>query len=167
MAQVRAYMMSFVGLQLTTGRDRFPERFPHPWLVWEPGAWHVPQAGAHRTQLPTHEKRPGRGDALCFEIALQPGGKLHAGRSDAHALVINDATFSRDQFLVQRSAVDDWTIEAMPAASSATLDGVPITRVPMPLNSGGTIVAGDVTLRFYQPFDFVARIDTEIAGGKL
>lgn len=167
MAQVRAYLMSFVGLQLTTGRDRFPERFPHPWLVWEPGAWHVPSVGTHQTQLPTRAAQPGKGDALCFELALQLGATLRAGRLETHPLVINDATFSRDQFVLGRPGNDDWTIATISGATPCTLEGTPLGTEPQPLRSGATLRAGDVTLRFYTPFDFVARVDGDIASGKI
>lgn len=166
MAQVRAYMMSFLGLQLATGRDRFPERFPHPFLVWEPGTWNVPSHASHRTQLPTSVKAPTGGDALCFELGFPVGGQVTAGRKETHALVINDATFSRDQFVLVRAATG-WTLALAPGAQPATVDGVPLGLMPTALRSGSSLVAGDVTLRFYETFDFAARIDQEIAAGRI
>lgn len=167
MANVRAYLMSFVALQIATGRDRFATRFPHAWMVWEPGAWLVPKAPSQRTQIPVNASEPGHGDALCFELNVAPGGKIVLGRADAHALVINDATFSRDQFVLARLATDGWLIAAMPSAKACTLDGAPLSQAPVRLTSGASLHAGNVTLRFYEPFDFVARVDSEIKSGKL
>lgn len=168
MAQARAYLMSFVGLQLAMARDKFPERFPHPWLVWEPGAWHVSQGVAHRTMIPTEKQNmPGKGDALCFELAMAPGQVLHAGRMDAHALVINDATFSRDQLILGRPTPDQWTVQAIPGSQPSTLDGLALGTFPRSMQSGSRIQAGNVTLRFYQPFDFAARLDEEIRAGRI
>ena len=38
---------------------------------------------------------------------------------------------------------------------------------PRAMGSGSTLVAGSVTLRFYQPFDFVARVDSDIGRGRI
>jgi len=167
MAKVRAYLMSFVGMQLATGRDRFPQRFPNPWLVWEPGAWSVPETGTHQTRLPTHAAQPGKGDALCFELAVDVGAELRAGRQETHPLVINDATFSRDQLVIARASTEDWTVCSISGATPCTLDEAPLGIEPRALRSGATLRAGDVTLRFYQPFDFAARIDADIASGRI
>ena len=167
MATIRAYMMSFVALQIATGRDRFPTRFPHAWLVWEPGAWLVPKAASQRTQIPLAATQPSQGDALCFELNVAPGGKIVLGRADAHALVINDATFSRDQLVIARLATEGWLVANMPSAQPSTLDGVALSTAAVRLRSGAELHAGNVKMHFYETFDFVARVDAEIKSGKL
>lgn len=84
-------------------KEKFRAKYPHPWLVWEAGAWNVPEVvegNVAATRLPLTDLRDclPAGDALCFELVGQTDGSpLRLGRASNNALVVNDATVSREQ----------------------------------------------------------------------
>ena len=70
---VRAFMFSFLARQaLTRSREEMGERYPHPWLVWEPGAWIAPSPTSRMTLLPPGPgmERPVQGDAASLPFAV-------------------------------------------------------------------------------------------------
>src|ERR1700722_3207083 len=97
---VQAYLLSFCLHQSLVRRDAFATRYPHDWLVWEPGHWtSVPYD--ERTAAPTRKSAEpidvsaamAKGTALCFELKpLVPDRLIRVGRGDANDLVINDGT---------------------------------------------------------------------------
>ncbi len=147
-------------------KDRFRARYPHPWLVWEAGAWNVPETERQNvaaTQLPAPDLRDclPAGDALCFEL-VSLGGAQHAlplGRASHNALVINDATVSREHLALHCEPSGQWSVEALPQTSPVKLDGVvlpPHQRTP--LMPGARLELGDVRLTFHDADGFFARL---------
>ncbi len=69
----RSLLLSLLVRQHLVLKEKFRARYPHPWLVWESGAWNVPETGRQNvasTQLPVSDLRDclPAGDALCFEL---------------------------------------------------------------------------------------------------
>src|SRR5436305_15351657 len=115
-APARAFLSSYLAFQRTLSAERFARNFPHPWLVWEPGTWSVPTRVGEATLMPSSPREPARGDALLFELSLAPGASLVAGRSPEHPVVINDATFSRNQLVFLRTSADAYAVALVPHA---------------------------------------------------
>src|SRR5882757_1486697 len=70
----RAYLLSFLARQRLLLEQKFDGRYPHHWLVWEPGSWKAPpvNAAVAETRLPSQARplaRAQAGDALCFELS--------------------------------------------------------------------------------------------------
>lgn len=141
-------------LALGTG---FGARYPHAWLVWEPGARVTPTpqdpdvvSTAVPLQSPT--RGPVQGDPFCFPlVAKTPGAPVHVGRAPECDLVLDDLTVSRAHFDLRLDG-DDWYV-TVPEASHATTLVRNMSLQPgekMKLVDGCTIVAGGVTLTFSQ-----------------
>ena len=68
------YLLSLLVRQRALLKERFDARYPHAWLVWEPGARLRPQSPADleagQTQMPSKERGqyPAGNDALCFPL---------------------------------------------------------------------------------------------------
>ena len=136
------------------------------WLVWEPGAWKVPQlqGGVASTQIALAQPdRPQKGDCLCFELKPVVGVKLKVGRAPENDIVLNDATVSREHLLIERLK-DQWVAHAL-ASSKATLvkgkAASPGTAVP--LASGDTLTVGGVVLSYLTASALVLRLKNEAA----
>ena len=155
----RAFMISFLARQaLTRSRQELAGLYPHPWLVWEPGAWTAPSPNNRMTILPPAPgtERPVAGDALCFELILKPGQTgLRVGRAPDCDIVINDATVSRAHLLL--------TALVSPSSRGATTAGgvafepggrIALTR-DMPLQ------IGEVQLTFHERDGFLTRVEGE------
>lgn len=162
----RALLLSLLARQSLVLREAFRTRYPHAWLVWEAGVWNVPDAREQNvamTRTPVTELRDclPTGDVLCFELAAVANGEegISLGRAERNALVVNDATISRDQLLLERSSAGDWTVRLTESGAPATVDGVELTNaVAVPLRSGMKITAGDVSLTFYDSEAFALRV---------
>lgn len=148
-------------------KERFRARYPHPWLVWEAGAWNVPETEQRQnvaaTQLPASELRDclPAGDALCFElVTLGPvATTLPLGRASTNALIINDATVSREHLLLHCAPNGQWSVEALPKASPVKLNGAPLEPGRQaPLAPGARLELGDVQLTFHDAEGFFARL---------
>jgi hypothetical protein len=153
---VPSYLLSLLKVQAVAMGDKFGERYPYSWLIWEPGTWTAP-ASAHETvQIdPRHAPAAGagRGDALSFALKPSPGrpDQLTIGRNHTNDIVINDATVSRQHAVlrVQQSGV--WTIELGKGVKALTrLSEVDLRHgEPVHLKSGGQLRLGDVRLTYY------------------
>src|SRR4051812_41326424 len=97
---VRTFMSSLLARQVLVLKDKFLERYPSAWLVWEPGVWHAADVDIHTdaTKLPSGPEvpaQPQRGDALCFALEPATGRQSWVlGRSQDCDLVMPDATVS-------------------------------------------------------------------------
>lgn len=162
----RALLLSLLVRQHLALREKFRARYPHPWLVWEAGAWNVPEATEQNvatTHLPVDYLRDclPSGEVMCFELAIgTERGPLKVGRSSHNALVINDATVSREHLLLHPTSEGQWLVEAQPRATSPVLlDGHklgPEQRVA--LTPGSRLGLGDVCLTFHDADTFHARL---------
>ena len=162
----RSLLLSLLVRQRMALQGRFQARYPHPWLIWEAGAWNVPETDMQNvaaTRLPVSDLRDclPPGDALCFELV--PPNPAHAvlrvGRATHNEFVINDATVSREHITLSVDAAGQWRVEAHPKAGSVKLDGVLLQPgQPHPLKPGMLLELGDARLSFQEPEDFSARL---------
>jgi hypothetical protein len=166
---VRAYLMSFVARQALLLKEQLPARYPHAWLVWEPGSWSAPpvQGDHSATRLPTSHSAvtaPQRGDALCFELDLPAKATgLHLGRASTNDIVINDATVSREHLLFTKSATGKWSAEALGASKSTFLGSMPLAAgQKVALSDEERIKVGDVVFTFHEPRSFFVRLTTAV-----
>lgn len=166
---VRAYLLSLLIRQRLALKEQFGKRYPHAWLVWEPGIWHVPPSAKAQsnaaTQLPLTQgpDQPSQGDALCFELAPPPNKtKLTVGREPANDIVVNDSTVSRHHLLLQQQGASAWRM-AVDEHATVTRYGdrelSPGTEID--LKNGDTLKAGNVILTFYDPDGFLGRLEGE------
>jgi hypothetical protein len=163
---MRSLLLSLLVRQHLALKERFRARYPHPWLVWEAGAWNVPETERQNvaaTQLPAADLRDclPAGDALCFElVSLGPAqSTLPLGRASHNALIINDATVSRDHLLLHCTPGGQWSVEALPQASPVKLDGLPLPPgQPTQLVPGARLELGDVRLTFHDAEGFYSRL---------
>ena len=165
---VSVYTLSLMARQRLFLQDRFAQRFPGWWLVWEPGPWR-PALSRHEgdtasTQLDGESSaRPEGDDAFCYQL---PGGpcSLLLGRESSCDLYLNDLTLSREHLRLHGDG-SAWSVEALEHATAPTiLEGAALpkgTRVP--LVSGATLQAGEVLLRLASPGDFLARLAVNAA----
>ncbi|HLL05259.1 MAG TPA: FHA domain-containing protein [Myxococcaceae bacterium] len=163
---MRSLLLSLLVRQHMALKERFRARYPHPWLIWEAGAWNVPETERQNvtaTQLPAPDLRDclPAGDALCFELVAlgEAQSSLPLGRASHNALVVNDATVSRDHLTLHRTPSGQWSVEALPQASPVKLDGVPLTpNRPATLMPGARLELGDVRLTFHDAEGFYFRL---------
>ncbi|XXF78991.1 FHA domain-containing protein [Myxococcaceae bacterium GXIMD 01537] len=162
----RALLLSLLVRQHLALQAKFRARYPHPWLVWEAGAWNVPEATEQNviaTHLPVDCLRDclPSGEAMCFELAASPErGALGLGRASHNTFVVHDATVSREHLLLHPSPEGGWLAEALARASSPVMVGgrrlEPEQRVP--LVSGLELGLGDVRLTYHDADAFHARL---------
>jgi hypothetical protein len=166
---VRAYLLSLLVRQRLALKDQFPKRYPHPWLVWEPGIWHVPPSARAQsnsaTRLPLSQgpDQPAQGDALCFELA-PPSNKPHweVGRQPANDIVINDSTVSRRHLLLHRNSSGDWWMTVNPQATLTLYAGNELSPgTEVQLRTGEAFKAGNVRLTFYDTEGLLKRLEAE------
>ena len=167
----RALLHSLLVRQSLALKERFRARYPHPWLVWEPGAWNVSDGGEQNiaaTQLPNEELRdclPVGDDALCFELLPAMGaGSLSVGRASHNQLVVNDATVSREHLVLRADRDGAWAVERVADAGPASVDGVALQPgAARALTSGATVRLGEVRMTFHSAADFAQRIEQAAA----
>jgi hypothetical protein len=161
----RAFMISFLARQaLTRSRDVMAGLYPHPWLVWEPGAWTAPSPNNRMTILPPAPgtERPVAGDALCFELVLKPGQTgLRVGRAPDCDIVINDATVSRAHLLLTTEA-EGWVALVSPSSRGVTAGGLAIAPgARFALLRDMPLQVGEVQLTFHERDGFLTRVEEE------
>jgi hypothetical protein len=170
----RALLLSLLVRQHLALKEKFPARYPHPWLVWEAGAWNVPETRVQNvaaTRLPEEYLRDclPAGDAMCFELV--PGterGFLRLGRASHNSLIINDATVSREHLVLHPTVDGQWLVEALPKASSPVLvEGKRLEpEQRLLLVPDMKLALGDVRLTFHDADGFhhrIGRIAAEVA----
>jgi hypothetical protein len=160
---VAAYMLSLLARQRALLGDRFLERYPSNWLVWEPGVWRPARSAStsntEQTQLPTPVPftRPSGDDALCFELK-RVASNLTVGRGTENAIVVNDLTVSRTHLDLE-FALDKWRLKT---TGQVTVDGKPVVGADgAPLVNGSVIGVGDVRMTFYEPKGFTLRLQPQ------
>jgi hypothetical protein len=161
---VRAFLVSFLAQQLVTHkRERMAERYPHHWLVWEPGSWAAAASNLAETMLPTRRgERPRSGDALAFELAApRPDVSLRVGRSEACDIVLNDATVSQEHLLLRLEG-NRWQVSVSAASRETARNGARL----MPgarerLSSGDWLALGGVRLSYLDAQAFLTRLEQE------
>jgi len=153
---VPSYLLSLLKVQAVAMGDKFGERYPYHWLIWEPGTWTAP-ASAHDTVHVDPRHAPaggvGRGDALSFALKPSLGRPdlLTIGRNHTNDIVINDATVSRQHAVLRAQPGGSWAIEIGKGVKALTrLAEVDLRPAdPLQLKSGAQLRLGDVRLTYY------------------
>jgi hypothetical protein len=161
----RSLLLSLLSRQcLLLKESGFRERYPNGWLIWESGAWNLPEIGEEmgRTRLPARDMADclPESDVLCFELA-PVDRELLLGRSTENDIVINDATVSRAHL---RLGVDDgrWWVQACPDSAESLLNGTPLDADQRTtLADGEQVQVGDVTLTYLDVDSFISRVETQ------
>lgn len=150
---------------LALSASGFSSRYPHAWLVWEPGERVAPLAnvGAPVTTLvpvSSPSRAPTVEDPLCFPLVVPISGlTMRVGRAPESDLVVDDLTVSREHFAVELEGAD-WVV-TVPAASNATTMVRNMSLQPgekMKLLDGCTIVAGGVRFTYLKSTRLLARL---------
>jgi FHA domain len=167
---IQAILLSTVARHYALLQKNFVERYPNAWLVWEPGKWNAPEL---RIELPETRWPPSEStlrvsssdDPLCFPFPKTvPNEVVSVGRASTNAVVLNDATVSRQHLLMSRDDGGAWQVEVVAESKFAMVQEVKVTppaKVAVP--SGGKIQLGDVVLSFYGSADFIERVRQIVA----
>jgi hypothetical protein len=162
------YLLSLLARQLPLLGARFNARYPHAWLVWEPGLRVKPpeNAQAASTQFPSSFKwvTPEGGDAVCFGLIAPEaeGERITVGRTESCAIYLDDMTVSREHLRLFTSK-GRWFAEVPHGASAAVM----IRKIslqpgePIELHNGCSISAGGVQLTFYEKDKLLPRLEGE------
>jgi hypothetical protein len=161
---------SFALSQLTAQRallgDRFLRRYPHYWLVWEPGPFVVPRNNTStiETAVPRWgttlaNPAPRSNDPLCFVLVPTPNG-ASLGRAEGNDLVLSDETVSRRHCLFEHED-NGWSVRCFADSKAGLLvQGQPIAPGnTKEVTSGNRIELGHVTITVLSPWSLVQRID--------
>lgn len=141
----------------------FKTRYPHAWLVWEPGSWSepkTPEMAASKTLQPGQDRpiAPVGEDALCFE--LKPNATvLKVGRASDNHIILNDMRVSRSQ-LELRYQGETWQVVPVRGARNILL-GEPLDEQGVKVVGTTKLQAGGIQLSFYDAADFAARLEHE------
>lgn len=160
---IAAYLISVLTRRLMLKPAEFKARYPHAWLVWEPGSWSEPKSpemAASETLQPGQERpiAPVGEDALCFE--LKPSGtSLKVGRAPDNQIILNDMRVSRSQ-LELRHVGGFWQVVPVRGARNILL-GEPLDEQGVKIAGTIKLQAGGIQLSFYDAADFAARLQTE------
>jgi hypothetical protein len=161
---MKSYALSRLAQQRLTLGDKFIERYPHDWLVWEPGAWNVPRGTVAGLET-VPPRRGGKDtvrddDPLCF--VLQPhieGASFRVGRAEGNDLVLSDETVSRNHcFLVHTG--DTWVVSCDAEAKQLELDGEPVKAGDsVRIRSKQRLTLGHIGLTLMNATDLLERLD--------
>lgn len=159
--------MSLLTRQLALAQDAFVTRYPHCWLVWEPGEWSVPVSGVDvsvaETRLPStalQEQRPLGGDALCFALKVPDGMTLKLGRAADNEIALSDMTVSRLHARLEFKA-GAWSLVPLSETKKTTLAGkTAAIGKSVTLQSGQVVELGGVKVTIYDATAFKNRVAT-------
>jgi hypothetical protein len=166
-ARLPAFSQTLLTRQLALVKDGFVARYPHAWLVWEPGAWSVPRAGVDvavaDTKLPSGGEPaapapPVAGDAVCFALKAPPGASARIGRATDNELVVSDLTVSRLHARLEHAG-QTWALVALSETKVTRVRGAELSiggRVT--LAPGDVVELGAVRLVFHDAASFRDRL---------
>lgn len=164
--RVKSYPFSVLVRQHLMLQERFTARYPNAWLVWEAGRW-IPAmdpVGVSETQTPNRTPAaPTRADPLCFDLCIPAGEQVRVGRSPECDVVIDDATFSRNQLVIARSEPDRWTASAIPGSGPTRVLGMVLAAEAMSLTPGLLLHVGEVSLTFHTSTSMAALVAASAA----
>jgi hypothetical protein len=163
------YLLSLLVRQRALLAGRFDTRYPHAWLVWEPGSRLPPQNPTELEAGKTHLPEPGTvthpvgNDAVCFPVPeVRAGNVLTLGRQGECSITIDDMSISREHALLSLHG-SFWQIELAPTASMGMFvrNASLVLGQPVTLINGCSLSAGLVRLTFYERGRFIDRLLAE------
>jgi hypothetical protein len=167
---VKAYLLTFMTRQHYLLGTNLAARFPHCWLVWEPGSWKAPASDENTISSGSLsplllEDALSKGDALCFALKPPAPGNavLRVGRAVGCDLVINDGTVSREHLTLRLTPEGQWMAERKSQHRPTLHRGIAFPlRGEVALKDGDKLVLGEITLTFYTQRGFSQRLEAEM-----
>jgi hypothetical protein len=156
-----SFYLSLLSRQRLLLAEKFAERYPNPWLVWELGSFAADpkvKQDLLATALPPDQGllRPQKADPVCFPIAKS---STILGRGDGCDIVVPDATVSRHHLFL-RQAPEGWRVQLIAPETQVTLEGAQLKAgASYPLESGNRLNLPGVTLVFLSPAELIQRLD--------
>jgi pSer/pThr/pTyr-binding forkhead associated (FHA) protein len=158
---VKSYLLSVVALRYGLPGKDLAKLHVEDWLVWEPGTWKAPPRAGNTLLASPNSLTPANGEALA--IPLERKIEVVVGRDPKSQIAINDGTLSASH-LVLAVVSGKWTVKDLGSRNGTKLDGLALTpKLPLPIESGARIQAGDVMLTFYSPEGMRQRLEKFLA----
>lgn len=161
MPQVRAWPYSLLVARRMGLQERFVEKYPHAWLVWEPVLWrpsaYSALADTMLAEFQQRVERPPDGEPHCFELKGEE--RILIGRAPGSDLRINDAAVSRWHFWLEPLGGTSWRILPASEHASTLLRGAPLPTEGAILQPGDEIRLGGVVLTFEDTPSLATRLD--------
>lgn len=163
---VKALAYSQLARQRLLLAEKFTSRYPHYWLVWEPGVLAIPRSNVSTvaTAPPKVQKGatpvPAAGDPLCFVLQAKPDGSATSiGRAEGNDLVLSDESVSRNHCTLSHEATG-WVVACRDEASAGLkINGEKLKAgASVALVSGQRIELGNVVLTFMGPAALATRL---------
>jgi hypothetical protein len=149
---VKSFLISWLAKRYAAGDlAAFTAEHPGAWLVWEAGPWRPPAARRETMASGPGTRLLAAGESLA--ILLEPkspsGKEIRLGRAAENDLVVDDGTLSRSHLAFTRDPSGTWLVRDVGSSNGSQVDGKPLLRVPVALESGAQLEAGAVRLTFY------------------
>jgi hypothetical protein len=159
---VKSFALSRLAQQRLALKEKFIDRFPHDWLIWEPGAWVISRGvvAGDSTVPPIEKVSPRADDPVCFVLEPKPDGtSVSVGRAEGNDLVLSDETVSRNQcFFVHTGKI--WAVSCDAKAKTLLLDGERLEAGDVaPMRSRQRLTLGHVVLTLLSGNDLLERLD--------
>jgi len=149
---VKSFLISWLAKRYAGGElAAFAAEHPGHWLVWEAGPWRPPAARRETMASGPGTRLLAAGESLAILLEAKnpkaPDVKL--GRAAENDLVVDDGTLSRSHLAFTKDPAGVWSVRDVGSSNGSQVDGKPLLRIPVPLESGAQIEAGAVRLTFY------------------
>ena len=167
---VPTYPTSLLARQLSLLQERFSEKHPYSWLVWEPGAWGGNAGSLAETMndVPPMEAEgphPTAGDPLCFELATERP-MLYLGRAKESDIYVPDATVSRRHLVFRWEgswAIQSWHRHGSP---KTFINGNPLQPLTwFRLSPSDKVRLGAAEFTFLEPLGLFERVESQAPPG--
>ena len=149
---MKSFLISWLAKRYAAGDlAAFTAEHPGEWLVWEAGPWRPPAARRETMASGPGTRLLAAGESLAILLESKtPGGpEVRLGRAAENDLVVDDGTLSRSHLSFTKDTSGAWVVRDVGSSNGSQLEGKPLLRVPVVLESGAHIEAGAVRLTFY------------------
>ena len=149
---MKSFLISWLAKRYAGGDlAAFKADHPGDWLVWEAGPWRPPAARRETLSSGPGTRLLAAGESLAILLEPKvPGGReVRLGRSADNDLVVDDGTLSRAHLSFTKDPAGFWTARDVGSSNGSQLEGKPLLRHPIRLESGARLEAGAVHLTFY------------------